>query len=237
MRQRRGAAIALVLVGVLVLSDCRRSGTIPSQTATEAQRDHVVPALAALELEVRSRPEATVRTVDGTWVIASPSDAFQAAAGEDGCVGSRGGRFAIDYVCRDYAEILLIGKDGKILRAYPMPELHPGWIHATRDAIFAGRVADGCQPDSSLVRIDRKTLASTVVVFPQGGEGSDRRLLPSWRLATDAELPLIHQLVGVSGGVKVKSWIGPLRVDIPGVARFFAVATPGSPAAIPSGSC
>jgi hypothetical protein len=237
MRRTRGIAAGAAAVSLL-LGSCSsdKPNTGASQSAADAKRDGVVPALAALELKVRSDTEARVRTTEGTWVLSGPSDAFSAAA-DDGCVGSRKGRFAFDFVCVDYAEILLLDANGKIRRAYPMPEIHPGWIYATPEAVFAGRVADGCQPDSSLVRIDRKTLKHAVIVFPSGGDAKDRTLLPSWRLASETEAPLILQLVGASDGTEVTSAIGPLRVDIEGVARLFAAGTPAPPAPIPSGSC
>lgn len=116
-----------------------------------------------------------------------------------------------------------------------MPSVPPSWIYATDEAVFGGRVGDGCLPDSTLFRIDRAKLTSSVIVFPSESSAGVT-LLPSWRLATQAEAPLLGKLVGGTRGVRVTSAIGPLRVDIDGVAELFESSHTGA-AASGSGSC
>lgn len=235
---KRALAVAAVVVGSLGLAGCGEGGatTRASQSTADAERDGVIPALAAVELRVRSSREAVVHTEEGEWVISRPTQELHDLTNKDGCrLGPEDGEYAVDIICTiEYAEILLLA-DGKIRRAYPMPGVPPKWIHATKDAIFAGAVGDGCLPDSTLVRIDRAALTHKVIVFP--GDETTPTLMPSWRLATAAERTLFENNFGSGKSIKVTSTIGPRRVNIDGLARLFAAADKGTPAPNPSGTC
>ena len=190
---------------------------------SDAKRDGVVPALAALRLEVRSRNEAALATDEGRWVISGPTDALRKLANPNTDVfGNESGKYGVDFIGpSEYGEVLLLDKNGKVRRAYPMPSAPPSWLYATHDAIFGGHVGDGGLPDSTLFRIDRTSFKHELILFPET-ESAPPTLLPTWRLATQQELPLVRQLVGSERGVKVTSAIGPLQVDINGVAALFA---------------
>lgn len=242
MRRNRGV-IAVVAAVAVTLAACNddsprpsRAAPRPSQSATDARRDGVIPELAEASLHARSDRLAGVDTRDGRWVISRPSKALQDASIKDGCrLGPEGGENGTEAICTiEYGEILLV-RGGEIMRAYPMPEVPPTWIYAADDAIFGGRIGDGCLPHSTLFRIDRATFALELIVFPQTEDLP--ALLPSWRVATELEEPLFNKLVDTPNGIPVTAEFGPFRVDIDGVARLFAEAKAASPQAVGSGSC
>ena len=217
--------------------DCRAIDRRCVTDAEDAKRDGVIPALAALTLRARSDARASLDAPEGTWVISGPTEALHRLANQDtGGFGNEAGKYGVDFIGpSEYGEVLLLAKSGKVRRAYPMPGVPPSWIYATGEAIFGGRVGDGCLADSTLFRIDRGKLTGSLIVFPFGNSAR-ATLLPSWRLATQEEGPLIGELVGGTRGVQVTSAIGPLRVDIEGVAELFESSHTGAPAS-GSGSC
>jgi hypothetical protein len=197
----------------------------PSQTSADAKRDGVLPALAAAPIESRADWSAVVKSEEGTWVLSRPGRALQERT--NGCaLGDQNGTYGIDFICTsEYGEVLLLGASGAIARAYPMPGVPPSWIHVTADAIYGGAIGDGGLPSSTLFRVDRTTLHADVIVFPGPTEGSKAVYPPRWRRATAAETRTYTSLVktGEADGsfTAVASAIGPVGVDIEGIARLF----------------
>jgi len=159
------------VVGFVALlgSSCSAAGVIttegPSQTSAEARRDGVVVVLAEFPFTERVEPLAEVPTDGGTWMLARPTRVVLQAAGSDGCLDTD----AVDpeeAICvAEYGEVLLVDRAGRIVRAYPMPAAVPTWIAVVSGVVYAGRIGDGALPDSTLVRIDRRTLAAEVLAI------------------------------------------------------------------------
>lgn len=230
---RRGKALIAVTLAVLTAcaGDDASPPVVPSQTVAAAARDHVVPALAALPVKVRSDRRATLRAGADRWVISGPSTALYEAGNQNTCgLGDESGEFGVDFICTsEYGEVLLLDDRDRVRRAYPMPSVPPSWLYATDDAVYGGRVGDGCAPDSTLFRIDRDTLQHDLIVFHEGDLDS-ATLLPGWRLATVEEAARFEGVVGGDAGVEVTSAIGTLRVDIDRVSEFFDRDDSGAPA-------
>jgi hypothetical protein len=186
---------------------------MPSQSEADARRDGVPAELAALPLVERGMPYLDDQRAEGTWWIARPP--VTAQQGGDG-------RWA------EYSEILLTNRHGEVIRAYAMPSEVPSWMLVTDDAVFAGRVGDGGLPNSTLVRIDRRTLEARTLVFPSAEDGG-RQVVPDlagWeRAPTSADFyALVHvgNAAGSKGGTGVNSAIGPIAVDLEGIEALFA---------------
>lgn len=197
----------------------------PSQSPEDAERDHVVPALAALPLAQRAEAQRWFVTGEGTWALAT---GVAPAGGEgDACaIGDPAGTRGVDWICpSDYGEILLVDHEGRVLHAYPMPGVKPTWFWATEEAIYAGRTGDGAAPTSTLVRIDRTTYESQVLVFPHPGS-TQERVLPNWSEAPAGAV--IGDLVRVGDETPddsrtlVNSWIGVTSIDLPAIEQLFA---------------
>lgn len=200
----------------------------PSQTPGDAARDGVVPAVAALTLKERATPTSWFDAPEGTWAITRMPAPPEGNGSFDCTVGDGDGTWGDDYVCSsEYGEVLLVDDDGAIVRSYPMPGATPSWITATDDAVYAGRTGDGGLPDSTIVRIDRTTLAAEVLVFP-AEPGRLGISFPNWSVAPNPEA--IGDLVQVSGPddpidpsrTLVTSWVGITSIDLPAIEDLFA---------------
>jgi hypothetical protein len=195
----------------------------PSQTPEEAARDGVIPALAALPLNVRVDPLTSFTAVEGTWVVSEIAASYQPT---DGCsLGPPDGKELIDRICMyEYSEVLLLDDDGSIERAYPMPASPLSWAHLTPRFLYAGRIGDGALPDSTIIRIDRETLAATVVVLPSlSPDPTGIEWPPGWMVATADQMAAYPNLVGFSpdmNGTPVDSWIGSVVLDLDEIDRF-----------------
>lgn len=145
----------------------------PSQTPTEAARDGIVPAVAALSYKQRVSVVRSVSTEEGRWVLSRP-------AGVDprSCVlGDADATYGRDFVCT--SEFLLVGSDEDvILRAFPMPGYPPSDVAVTEDAVYCGRQGDGGLPTSMLCRVDRRTLMLHGRLFPADGPDAPESVDP-----------------------------------------------------------
>ena len=193
-----------------------------SQSPAAAKRDRVLPEVAALPMAERAVPTAWLAAREGTWAITRPPTPND---GADCVVGDPDLPYGSGHVSLcDYAEIVLVGQDGRIDRAYPTPSSTPTWLLATKDAVFAGRVGDGGQPESTIVRIDRRTFEARVLIFPstEGGLQTDD---PRWSVAPSTahidDLVRVGEQVPPSD-VLVESWIGVTGIDLPAVEQLFA---------------
>ncbi len=169
-----------------------------SQSAADAARDFVVPAVAALTLDERLREQTRITTDEGSWIISRLSREIEQASNDTGCgLGDPNGVYLVDIICTyEYAEVLLLNGQDQITRAFPMPGAPPSWIEITDEAIYSGRFGDGGLPYSTLARIDRSTYEIDVIVFPTGIEDpSTSEWLPSWIIAEDTLLPQLSTLV------------------------------------------
>jgi hypothetical protein len=209
--------MVLVCVAIAAASCGGKNDSLtgPSQTRAEARRDHVVPVVAALSLADRLHREVAITTPEGRWLVSELPNGIRDQSTKNGCRLGNG----TDAICTlEYGEILLVNKDG-VRRAYPFPEIPPRWIHAHGDYIYAGAIGDGGLPSSSLVRINRKTLASQVIVFPVAAEAPPK-LLPGWRLATAEESAAYA--AAMTGATPVRSSIGPTSVDTDRIDALFS---------------
>jgi len=155
---------------VLATGDIQIGAADPSQSAEDAARDGVLPAVAVLPFDLRVTIYDELDTTEGRWVLSQPSPSVPLILGDcdpadAGCVYGR------DYVVNgEYGEVLLLDStSGQILRAYPLPGFpveHRGSILVTDEAVFCSSQGDGALPDSMLCRIDRSTLDWMVRVFP-----------------------------------------------------------------------
>jgi hypothetical protein len=182
----------------------------------------VVAEVAALRITDRVDRHESIDAPEGTWALSRLPEAFLQSSGTD-CVGDVNGVYGADVICgSEYGEILLLDEHGDILRAYPMPRTPPSWIHLTTDAVYAGHVGDGGLPNSTLVRIDRQTLAAQVVVFPQ--PDSTGPWPTGWRIATEEEDAGYSKLVRIGpdeAGTAAVSGIGRVVIDEAALDRFF----------------
>lgn len=144
----------------------------PSQSRAEAERDGVIGEVADLPLADRFRPldhstgADRIVAPEGTWVISTRAIR---RTGPGPCLGDQSGRYGLNYVCGpEYGEILLLDGSGHIVRAYPFPSYTPHELALGADALYCARQGDGGLPSSMLCRIDRRSLAATVRVFPHG---------------------------------------------------------------------
>lgn len=161
---------------------------LASQDPQEAERDGVLPAVAALafhqRVQVREHSAGAaptrIGTEEGVWVVSRmPRD----ARGLDvvgGCgLGATDDPDALyrrDVICTsEYGEVLLLDHDEqRILRAFPLPGVPPRRIAVTDDAVWCGRTGDGALPDSMLCRIDRQTYDWQVRIFPSRTDSAFR---------------------------------------------------------------
>ncbi|MEZ5183665.1 MAG: hypothetical protein R2702_17585 [Acidimicrobiales bacterium] len=176
----------------------------PSQSPAEAERDHVLGALARLPLAERAAPLRWFDAREGTWAIVRSPDEVAPTSGE----------------------VVLVDADGAVVRAWPLPGLPPTWIHPTRDAIYAGRVGDGGAPDGAIVRIDRETLKVEGRFLPAAFDGGKVPDLPGWEVAParPADAPLVRvgqEAASTEGLTLVDSSIGLTAIDLAAVEELF----------------
>lgn len=191
-----------------------------SQSETDARRDHVVPAVAALPMNKRTYAERWFDAPEGTWAISRMPDV---EPGTDCTLGDADGAYGVDRVCTvEYGEVLLVDRTGAIVRAYPMPGSRPTWLHATDEAVFVGRVGDGAAPESTIARIDRATLEAEVLVFP-ATDGTLGVPWADWSLAPQgAEIDALVTTGSDAAGTLVDSTIGVTSIDLPAIEELFA---------------
>ena len=196
-----------------------------SQTPEDAARDGVVPALAALpvDLRVAQVPEVfgvtRIETPEGTWTISSPKPEIPNLI-RSCLLGNSNGTFGLDVICiSEYAEILLLepGTD-RILRAYPFASIGPQALELTDDAVYCIRQGDGALPDSMLCRIDRTALDATVRVFPSTidsavGPGSGHHIPSTWIIDEPTNLALWQRLIISDGLVRISGLAGMAKID------------------------
>lgn len=154
-----------------------------SQSAEDAERDSVVPELAALPLNLRvdqaapDREQGRADTPEGIWLAARPdADASEVT---DGCgLGDPDGVYGRDIICvMEYGEVVLLDEGGqRVERALPLPGVPPQWIEVTDEAVYCGRQGDGGLPTSMLCRVDRETGEATVRVFTRDREADEAYL-------------------------------------------------------------
>jgi hypothetical protein len=190
-RGRVGFTVTVAAVGALALlagaTGCSRDGTTrpgqssatttstpaspagtPSQSPSDAGRDGVVPAVAALPLAQRMVVQTSVEAPEGVWVISRIAESAQQPG--QGCrIGPEEGTTPTDWICTsEYGEVLLLdAAKNRILRAYPLAGVPPEILRLADDAVYCARPGDsGLLPDSMACRIDRQTLAASVRIFP-----------------------------------------------------------------------
>jgi len=191
----------------------------PSQSPADAERDGVVPALAALPISLRVDPQFAIPTDEGLWVLSQPK--AETVAWPQGCgLGDPTGLYGRDIICvLEYGEVLLMDPTGeRILRAYPLPGLPPYLLVVTHDAIFCGRWGDGALPDSMLCRIDRTTLDWMVRVFPwymESGfsELSETYIPSNWTIDDPIDASYFEHMEMTDAGLTVEGWGGARLVD------------------------
>lgn len=140
----------------------------PSQSPTDAARDGVVSAVAALPLTQRMVVQASAEASEGVWVLSRVAPSAEQPG--QGCrLGPEEGQTPTDWICTtEYGEVLLLDSSRtRILRAYPLAGVPPQFLRLTDDALYCGRPGDGgLLPDSMVCRIDRQTFAPTIRIFP-----------------------------------------------------------------------
>jgi hypothetical protein len=178
-----------------------------SQSESDAARDGVDDVLASLELSRRAELLTVVETDEGSWALARPPRGLSLGCEDQGTVCTA-----------EYGELLLLGADQEVLRAFPMPGYPPSWIIITNTSVLVGHIGDGGLPDSTLIRIDRTTFDQDGIIF--GDTYDDPDDLPSgWRLARPSERDALTGIVLVEAGndevaTRAESWIGQVSVDV-----------------------
>ncbi len=141
----------------------------PSQSAEDAARDGIVPALADLSVADRVSVVVSESTPEGVWAISEVPGTTEAP---DCVIGNRDGVYGTDFICvAEYREVLLLTEDlSRIMRAYPLPGQPARLLLVTDEAVYCSRQGDGGLPDSMLCRINRHTLNLTGRIFPYNEE-------------------------------------------------------------------
>jgi hypothetical protein len=230
-RVRVGGALAVVLVlgGAAFAADrlddgepveTRRLAPIetpttvpegPSQAAEDAARDGVDPDVAAMPMAERR------------GIVVSEE-------------GPPEGRYAINRPPGDAAaEVLVLGADDRIVRAFPMGRLDPTWLDVTPYEVYGGRFTEepgaGRTPYGTIFRIDRRTLELTGFVFlgdhgvpaPLGRDGFVETTADQWAPAPTGvflhEHAVAFQRRGWEPAVTADE---PVWVDRAALAELFA---------------
>lgn len=193
------------------------AGAIPSQTPSDAERDGVIPELAAIPVAMRVDVQLAIPAEEGLWVVSRPHpDIIDLAPG---CrLGNPKGVHGIDNICvAEYGEVLLMDAEGqRILRAYPLPGLPPQLLEITDDAVFCARQGDGALPASMVCRIDRSTLEWTAHVYPwidDSGFGENREVPANWVVEDPVDAAYFEHLKSGADRVTVSGWGGTLVLD------------------------
>jgi hypothetical protein len=186
--------------------------SVPSQSTHDARRDGIVPAVAALPLAQRVNLVQEATSDEGVWVLSRlPSSSW----GDDGAVGDTTGDVHRDWVpAYEYAELLLLdaGRE-RVLRAYPLPAMPAQSLLVQPDAVYCARQGDGALPDSMLCRVDRRTFALTVRVFPHRTAGLAPTQQPGWTWDEPGAGVVFEELTPCGGAVCVRGPDGQREVD------------------------
>jgi hypothetical protein len=277
VRRLQAATAALAVVGIAlgastVLGDDPKRTRItpvpgasaavpgPSQTAEDADRDGVVPAVAALPFRSRVGIVASQVTPEGVWALSRMPSPGDPSTGAVGSPGSYGKTFV---AATEYGEVLLLDATrSRIVRAFPLPGLPPQRLLVTKAAVYCERQGDGGLPDSMLCRIDRRSLTWKVRVFPSTLDSGfappppDRFMPTNWTISAplgEAVFQTLQLQAGelVVSGSRATGRIDPLTLELaltghslqPRVAGICAEA-PGSvvsfstsPDGVPSPRC
>lgn len=174
-------------------------GDRPSQSAADAARDGVVAAVAELPPSSRIGVEAELPAGNGgRWVLSrlprGTVDRFGSTS--SGGLGDPAGGPA----AADYGEVLLLGTDGAIVKAWPMPGAPPNWLVVGSERIYAGHDGDGGLPDSTLARFDPATLQATVVLIPAEVDGTATGWPAGWHVATGDDVYDYRGVIGHGSG-------------------------------------
>lgn len=198
----------------------------PSQLPEAAERDGVVPEIAAMSLEDRVVVLAAAEAPEGTWVISEPGPGASNQA-RDCVIGDQSGQWGQDWVCTaEYGEVLLLDDAGQIARAYPMPSVPPSWIYVADDALYGGKVGDGGLPHNAFFRIDRVSGDIIVVVLPNESESGPTSWPTFWHVLRDG--PDAERFAGIidigpgAVGTQTTTWIGVVAVDLERLRDAFA---------------
>jgi hypothetical protein len=235
VRRVQAATAALAVFGVALAaslalsSDPRRARVSPlpgastavpgpSQTAEEAARDGVVPAVAALTFTARVGILATAVTPEGVWAVSRmPLDSGDPSTGSVGKGGSYGKGFVN---ASEYGEVLLLDRNrSRILRAFPLPGLPPQRLLVTPSAVFCERQGDGGLPDSMLCRVDRTTYAWKARIFPSQLDSGfnpappDRYVPPNWSIGRPVAGAMFQTLRSDGSSLVVTGDAASGRVD------------------------
>lgn len=203
----------------------------PSQTSDEARRDGVVAGLADITLERRLDVRLYEAAPEGVWVL-SETEIHTMIPGtcdpeDEGCA------YGQDYIYGgSYGELLLMDPTGReIVRAYPMPEIVPGWMYIDDGYVYTGRIGDGAVPQNSLIRIDRDSLEMTALIFEDPGNEyswfgevvAAGEWLDGWRVIDERELdtPFLTMSDNTIGGVPTPSWIGETYINLDVIEAIF----------------
>ena len=156
----------------------------PSQSAADARRDGVPPAVAKQRLVDRIRTAwVSVEIDERTWVAARSN-------------------------YQEYGEVLLMDRGRtRILRAFPLDGVPPHNLAVTDDAVYCARQGDGGLPHSMVCRIDPDTNTMSVRVFasPDGSPFRDAHDIPKgWEL--DDDVLEVYEFVADDAGLWAKRY-------------------------------
>jgi hypothetical protein len=196
----------------------------PSQTADDAARDGVVPAVAALPFRARVAIVTSEVTPEGVWALSRmPLESGDPASGGVGTPGAYGRTFVS---AAEYGEVLLLDPTrSRILRAFPLPGLPPQRLLVTDAAVYCERQGDGALPDSMLCRIDRQTLSWKARIFPSTLDSGfappspDRFLPANWLISAPLGVAVFQTLQFQGGellvaGDRASGRIDPLTLEL-----------------------
>jgi hypothetical protein len=188
----------------------------PSQSASDARRDGVLPVVAALPLAKRVHVIQRAPTKQGVWVVSRMPASNQQA------LGNTHGVYGRDFIAADeYGEILLMDAAQRhILRAYPFPSVPPQSLLVRSDAIYCARQGDGGLPTSMLCRIDRSTLRSTVRLFPSTSDYSLNNYQPpsfyaprNWIIDAPTNGAVFDRVIASGGKLYSRGQDGRVQID------------------------
>lgn len=187
---------------------------LPSQTQADAARDGVVPAVAALPIYRRIHAVGFAPVAEGVWVASRLPDATAADAPK-GVLGDPTGRDGQTWVQASvYGELLLLNSTRtSILRAYPLPDVPPQRLLVRDDAVYAERQGAGRMPISMLCRVDRRTLAATVRLFPTSSAPVAQRPLPNWQVNAPVDKSLFTAINDYGSELWVSGADGEAQVE------------------------
>jgi hypothetical protein len=222
---RRATVIVLAFVLLLTGGACRSGsgdediddaerGDPPSQSAGDARRDAVIPAVARMPFAARVGEIESQRTAEGRWVVSR----MPSSPGPDFSRGDTGGVYGKDFVATDeYGEILLVDASAdRIVRAFPLPGIPPESLLVTDAAVYCIRHGDGALADAMVCRIDRDTFDWKVRVFPPATEPNsfEGRFVPdNWTVDRPVGVLFERLEARPEGGIAIVGSRGTVEVD------------------------